>query len=102
MTTPTLPMTWRRHAASLTRCADDGQELAGLDGPGHAVEDDLGLLGLRILVAAFPLLGDRLDQHVLEGQLNLLLGGGLKHDLVGVLAGGARTPHIVAVVIDLL
>ncbi len=85
----------------LTGCANDGQELTGLDGPGHAVEDDLGLLGLRILVAALPLLGDRLDQHVLEGQLNLLLGGGLKHDLIGVLAGGART-RVVAIVIDLL
>ena len=74
----------------LTRGADDGQELPGLDGTGHVFQDNLGLLRLRILVAALPLLRDGLDQHVLEGQLNLLLGGGEKHDLIGVLAGRAR------------
>lgn len=74
----------------LTRGADDGQELPGLDGTGYVFQDNLGLLGLRILVATLPLLRDGLDQHVFEGQLNLLLGGGEKHDLVGVLAGGAR------------
>ena len=75
----------------LTRGADDGKELSGLDGAGHIFQDYLGLLGLRILVAALPLLRDGLDQHVFEGQLNLLLGRGEKHDLVGVLASGARS-----------
>ena len=74
----------------LTRGADDGQELPGLNGTGHVFQDNLGLLGLRILVAALPLLRDGLNQNVLEGQLNLLLGGGEEHDLIGVLAGGAR------------
>ena len=74
----------------LTRGADDGKELSGLDGAGHIFQDYLGLLGLRILVAALPLLRDGLDQHFFEGQLNLLLGGGEEHDLIGVLAGGAR------------
>ena len=66
----------------LTRCTNDGEELAGLNAARHVVQDYLRLLYLSVLVAE-PFLGwDGLDHHVFKRKLDLLLGRFLEAHLV--------------------
>ena len=67
-----------------------------MDSARHVIQDNLGLLWLSILVTALALLRNSLDQHIFEGELDLLLCRSMEHDLVGVLSSRTGAIRVLA------